>query len=703
MSTNNMGNHNGDASKNKGGSRSNVELGSYISSFLKESVDEHCARLNLDLSLGLANRETDLLIRTSNMGFDSVVDVIFDRDQLLSEQKVILDPFQAEEDVPTHEHAEGVLPDLKKPSPEAEHNGRSLRKTISDFAMKDVKPDSSRGLELRFGTQNFEESKHVKPDSSREPGLELGTGNFKESEHAKIPSVPMYEHAEGKTISDFKTKDVKTDSSRRQGLELQLQLGTGNIREWHVKNPPVTVYEHAEGKTISDFKMKAVKPDSSSGSGLALGLGIGNFEEWHAKNPPVPLYGHAKGKTVSDFKMKDVEPDPSRRHKLGLGTVNFEEGGAKNPPVPMYEHAKGKTTSDIKMKDVKTDSSSGSGQGLGRGTKNFKSENPKVPQVPMCEHAKGKTISDFKMKDVKPVSSRGQRLGPVTKNFLGSENAKIPPVPMFDQTNGKTISGFKMKYVKPVLSSRRGLGTGNFESANVKNPPTPTCEHIEGKKIKDVKPDSSREQGLRLRFRLGTGNSREWHVKNPPVPMYEHAKGKTISDFKMKDVKPDSSGGQRIGPVTENFKRWEPGKNCPVPRKDGHCLSGDVSIYKHAEGNAEDKDQDVITTTCGFKTKDIKSERGKNSRVYKQEGCCSRRDVSKQEHAAKLKVNLATLGTDSLRRYIKYFKIEGTNPPSSRETILNAVQLHFASQQQLDEQQVIPEFVMAVRKIRVNL
>ncbi|KAK8563892.1 hypothetical protein V6N13_005886 [Hibiscus sabdariffa] len=94
----------------------------------------------------------------------------------------------------------------------------------------------------------------------------------------------------------------------------------------------------------------------------------------------------------------------------------------------------------------------------------------------------------------------------------------------------------------------------------------------------DVKPDSSRGHGLQLR--LGTGNSREWHVKNPSVPMYEHTKEKTINDFKMKDVKPDSSGGQRIGLVIENFKRSEPGHKC---RRQRSRLEND-NVWLQNEG-----------------------------------------------------------------------------------------------------------------------
>ncbi|KAK8613206.1 hypothetical protein V6N13_100976 [Hibiscus sabdariffa] len=89
----------------------------------------------------------------------------------------------------------------------------------------------------------------------------------------------------------------------------------------------------------------------------------------------------------------------------------------------------------------------------------------------------------------------------------------------------------------------------------------------------------------------------------------------------------------------------EHGKNCPVPKKDGHYLSGDVSMYEHTEKDADDNDRD-------FEIKGVEPEHGKICPVYDQKGCCSRGDVSMQENAVKLKVNLETLSTDSLRRRI---------------------------------------------------
>ncbi|KAK8617269.1 hypothetical protein V6N13_080187 [Hibiscus sabdariffa] len=57
--------------------------------------------------------------------------------------------------------------------------------------------------------------------------------------------------------------------------------------------------------------------------------------------------------------------------------------------------------------------------------------------------------------------------------------------------------------------------------------------------MSDVKPDSSSRQGV---LGLGTGNFESENVKNPP----SHIEGKTISDFKINDVKSDSSRGQGL-------------------------------------------------------------------------------------------------------------------------------------------------------------
>ncbi|GMN32010.1 hypothetical protein TIFTF001_003488 [Ficus carica] len=63
------------------------------------------------------------------------------------------------------------------------------------------------------------------------------------------------------------------------------------------------------------------------------------------------------------------------------------------------------------------------------------------------------------------------------------------------------------------------------------------------------------------------------------------------------------------------------------------------------------------------------------------------------------KVNFARLGTDSLRRYCRYFNLASCPSNSSREHMISMVQRHFFSQQKpLDEISVITEFIRAASK-----
>ncbi|XVE97099.1 hypothetical protein REPUB_Repub02eG0281400 [Reevesia pubescens] len=124
---------------------------------------------------------------------------------------------------------------------------------------------------------------------------------------------------------------------------------------------------------------------------------------------------------------------------------------------------------------------------------------------------------------------------------------------------------------------------------------------------------------------------------------------KTISEFKIMGVKIDLSEGKRLGLVIGNLEESFDWKKAVVPSKEGYSVGDDAQLK------------------C---------------------------------HGAQLNVNLAILTTDSLRRYIKQFNIEGINSDSSREQILNAAQRHFASQPPLNEQQVIHEFIDAARRLK---
>ncbi|KAL2543651.1 hypothetical protein Fot_12884 [Forsythia ovata] len=73
------------------------------------------------------------------------------------------------------------------------------------------------------------------------------------------------------------------------------------------------------------------------------------------------------------------------------------------------------------------------------------------------------------------------------------------------------------------------------------------------------------------------------------------------------------------------------------------------------------------------------------------------REVQSKRHAAQLQVNLAKLGTGSLWRYRRRFNLASTNP--TKEQLINAVQQHFSSQQ-VDEIQVISEFIRAAKRLK---
>uniref|UniRef100_A0A7C9EV85 Histone deacetylase complex subunit SAP30 Sin3 binding domain-containing protein n=1 Tax=Opuntia streptacantha TaxID=393608 RepID=A0A7C9EV85_OPUST len=70
-------------------------------------------------------------------------------------------------------------------------------------------------------------------------------------------------------------------------------------------------------------------------------------------------------------------------------------------------------------------------------------------------------------------------------------------------------------------------------------------------------------------------------------------------------------------------------------------------------------------------------------------------------HAPHCRLNFTKLGSDSVWRYLSRFHLGSTNSTSSREHLVNIVQRHFASQQ-VDEAQVIAEFVRAAKKLRAN-
>lgn len=141
-----------------------------------------------------------------------------------------------------------------------------------------------------------------------------------------------------------------------------------------------------------------------------------------------------------------------------------------------------------------------------------------------------------------------------------------------------------------------------------------------------------------------------------------------------------------------------------------------LSVLEHPTGNEVDEDHDFDSSSgsdIGEKDHDFSSSiefhklskpRVRQTRPWVSSASAklvsrgSYRDVQSIIHRSQPKVNLARLGTDSLRRYCRHFNLANISSDSSREQMLNAVQRHFTSQTKLSEVHVISEFVNAVVK-----
>ncbi|KAL6653141.1 hypothetical protein ACP70R_012066 [Stipagrostis hirtigluma subsp. patula] len=64
------------------------------------------------------------------------------------------------------------------------------------------------------------------------------------------------------------------------------------------------------------------------------------------------------------------------------------------------------------------------------------------------------------------------------------------------------------------------------------------------------------------------------------------------------------------------------------------------------------------------------------------------------------RVNLTKLGTPTLWRYWKHFNLVSMNPNPSKEELFHGAQQHFQSQQQLDESQVILDFIHTAKRLK---
>ncbi|XP_024031504.1 uncharacterized protein LOC21406995 [Morus notabilis] len=144
-----------------------------------------------------------------------------------------------------------------------------------------------------------------------------------------------------------------------------------------------------------------------------------------------------------------------------------------------------------------------------------------------------------------------------------------------------------------------------------------------------------------------------------------------------------------------------------------------LSVLEHPTGNEEDdfdydnsstsseigdKDNDFCSSTEFHKHSRPRVRHVKSSILSTSAKSINRGGGYKEVqsiHTSRSNVNFARLGTDSLRRYCRYFNLASSHSNPSREHMINMVQRHFYSHQKpLDDMPVITEFVRAAAKRR---
>ncbi|XP_073008701.1 uncharacterized protein [Typha latifolia] len=76
------------------------------------------------------------------------------------------------------------------------------------------------------------------------------------------------------------------------------------------------------------------------------------------------------------------------------------------------------------------------------------------------------------------------------------------------------------------------------------------------------------------------------------------------------------------------------------------------------------------------------------------------RDIPSHSFKPQMGVNLSKLGTATLWRYWRHFKLVSINPNPSKAQLVHGVQHHFLSQKQLDEMQVIVGFIHRAKQLK---
>ncbi|KAG2681091.1 hypothetical protein I3843_11G129000 [Carya illinoinensis] len=138
-----------------------------------------------------------------------------------------------------------------------------------------------------------------------------------------------------------------------------------------------------------------------------------------------------------------------------------------------------------------------------------------------------------------------------------------------------------------------------------------------------------------------------------------------------------------------------------------------LSVLEHPTGHEEDDDHeyDISSSSSDIGEKDndfstsIEFHRLSKPRIRTKPWVTSASAKSNRGcyrelqsiHAPQRRVNLAKLGTDSLWRYCRHFSLVSSNFNPSRDRLFNAAQRHY-TQLEVDEAQVIPEFVHAAKR-----
>ncbi|KAI3453733.1 hypothetical protein Pfo_010396 [Paulownia fortunei] len=131
----------------------------------------------------------------------------------------------------------------------------------------------------------------------------------------------------------------------------------------------------------------------------------------------------------------------------------------------------------------------------------------------------------------------------------------------------------------------------------------------------------------------------------------------------------------------------------------------DDCIFYESSSVSDTGEKDHHRISSSFHFSKISKSRVRYSRPWspsastKSINPSSCREVQSKCDATQLRVNLAKLGTGSLWRYWRTLHLAHISPNPTREQLVNAVHQHFTSQQ-VDEVQVIVEFIRAAKRLQ---